>query len=190
MKRRLLGRQLGRGTQLEDGRVQVRDFLVLCGDSGSDGQLLPIALRRHLLLEAGNLPLLRQDGLILLEQLRLVRLLRRHGLRTLFGLILRMQFGQPALDLGVEFGPADLGNDGSIVGLIDREDTSAIGAFQFVHIGVVFFVITDNPSSPTPYIPARRRAGRRRGRGRRIRRRRGRARRASRRCGGRPGCAR
>ena len=134
VKRRLLGGKLGRGTQLKDGSVQVRDFLVLGGDSGPDGQLLPVALRRHLFLEAGDLPFLRQDRLVLLEQLRLVRLLRRHGLRPLLGLILRMQLGQPALDLGVEFGPADLGDDGSIVGLIDREDTSALGAFQFVHL--------------------------------------------------------
>ena len=134
VERRLLGRKLGRRPQLEDGRVQVRNFLVLGGNSGPDGQLLPIALCGHLLLEAGNFPFLRQNRLVLLEQLRLVRLLRRHSLRPLLGLILRMQLGQPALDLGVEFGPADLGNDGSVIDLIDREDTSALGAFQFVHL--------------------------------------------------------
>ena len=52
VERRLLGRQLGRRPELEDRSVQVRDFLVLRGDSGPNGQFLPIALRRNLLLEA------------------------------------------------------------------------------------------------------------------------------------------
>ena len=68
-----------------------------------------------------------------------MRLLRRNGLRFLLGLELRVQFGNPTPHLGVKLIPADLGNDGSIIGLVDREDTSALGAFQFVHI--VYLII-------------------------------------------------
>ena len=137
----LLGSQLGRRTKLEEGCVQFRNLLVLGGDSGPDGQFLPVIHSVKLRLEIGNLAVFSEDGLFLLEQFRLVLLLRRHGLRLLLGLILRVQFFQPALDFSIEFGPADLGNDGSVVGLVDSENTPAFGAFKFVHICALFWFV-------------------------------------------------
>ena len=61
--------------------------------------------------------------------------------RLLTGFFLLMQFRNPALDLSVKLGPADLGNDGSVVGFVDLEHTSALGAFQFMHKLVIYLLV-------------------------------------------------
>ena len=52
----------------------------------------------------------------------------------LLGLVLLVELGDAAGDLGVEFGALDLAQDGRVVVFVDRERLLAMGTDKFVHI--------------------------------------------------------
>ena len=117
---------------------ELGDEFILFSQGHIHGGLFLLFRRLKILLQLGDDQIFLVDILVFPVQFRLV-LGRQLGLfHRLLGLMLPVQFLQPALKLGIELGSPDLTDDKGIVGLIDRENVSALGAFQFLHNVMVF----------------------------------------------------
>lgn len=122
------------GFMLPDGGIQRGDGLVLGSECNGAFVVLLRSDALQLLLEACYFGLLGGEFLRLAVEQLLEVLFRLGGCQLLFGLVTGVHFGHPSAEFGFEFLVLHLVQYGYIVGFVHREDASALGAFQFLHI--------------------------------------------------------
>ena len=119
------------------------DLNLFLGQGLVQFEFLAVVLGCDLREETRDLVVFLANRLVLPEQSLLELFFRLRRPESLFSLLLAVQFSDAPRHLGVEFRAFHLVQDKSIVGFIDVERLSAVGADKFVH-DTVFYLYKFN----------------------------------------------